>query len=375
MANQKKIGGILKTTALALALLFFIVIAALQIYEFARINNQEGRIVLGVNGTGNETFNSALKGKPIAMGNMIGVVSGGNFMIVDRNANTETTENFMLTDPIMHGKGNYCIVADYGTKRARLYEKGQMKQQIETTADIISVVTNANGFYAIATKEENYNAVITVYKKNGEAIYRYNIAKNTFVDMDISANNRELVIIEANLSGGKIGSNLVLVEFSSETAKKNYYVESTMYAAVHFNKNNTFVALGNEKVDLYGVDAVKQGEISFKGRKLLSADITTDDLITLAFAKSDLANDGSVVEVYDRTGEMKFGLDFKDNVNHVCVNGKYISVAHGDNVDILKRNGKIKKSFETTTAVKYAAPFSNGKSAIVFSGGNTSVMQ
>ena len=96
---------------------------------------------------------------------------------------------------------------------------------------------------------------------------------------------------------------------------------------------------------------------------------------SFAFAKSDMVNDGCVVEVYDRTGEMKFSLDFKDSVNHVCVNGKYISVAHGDNVDILKRNGKVKKSFETTTTVKYAAPFSNGKSAIVFSGGNTSVMQ
>ncbi len=375
MRNGARVKNIIRTMVLLGVLVFFVVVAALQIYEIAGINNQANRIVLGVNGTGDEGFQSALKAKPVVMGNLVGIVSGGNFTVVDKNANTQTTENFMLTDPVLHAKGNYSIVADYGGRRARLYEKGEVIREIETKGNIISVVTNAGGFFAIAQEAEGYNAAITVYRKNGEAIYRYSIAKNTFVDMDISSNNREMIIVEANLSSGTLGSNVVLVDFGSELAKKDYYVKSVLYVGVHFNKNGTFLALSGKKADLYSHECVKMGEISFNDRELIASDITTDDMTTFVFPNSEATKDGYVVEIYDRNGEMRASSEFSTKPSHICVNGKYVSVAHGDGVDILKNNGKIKKSWATPTAVKFAAPFANGKTAVVFSGGNTSIMK
>lgn len=376
MIDKRKMAENLKTALLILALLVFVIIAFFQIYGMNDINDEGERIVLGVNGTGNETFGTALKGHPVPMGDLIGIVSGGNFTVVDKNADTKTTENFMLSDPVLSSKGNYCVAADFGGNTARLYEKGQVKAEVTTEGKIISVVTNANGFFAVATEETGYNAVIHVYRKSGEPIYRYRIADNTFIDMDISSNNRKLVVCEANLGAGTIGSNVVMVEFNSEAAESVFYVKGNLYVDVHFNKNGSFVCLGNEKIDLYRADCSLVGEIGYNGRTLVSSDISEDDMICLGF-EGAAASEGSVslMEIYDKNGKMRGTAMFEDDIEYICVNGSYAAVSHGDVLDIVKSNGKVKKSFETTSPVKYGAPFATGDAAVIFSGGNTTIVK
>lgn len=376
MQVRKRIAEILKTIVLLAALIFFIVIAVFQAYESFSINDTASRIVLGVNGTGSETFGSALKGHPAPMGELIAIVSDGNFTVIDSSAGSKTTENFMLSDPILHSKGNYCVVADYGSDDVRLYEKGEVITRVETEGKIISVVTNTNGFFAVATEETGYNAVITVYKKNGKAIYRYRIAENTFIDMDLSANNRKMIVVEANLSSGSIGSNVVVVDFNRKDAENVFFTQDVIYVNVHFNKNGSFVCVGSDRADVYRADCALLKTIDYKGRKLIGADVNNDDLLSFAFHGVNEGETGvSSLEIFDKKGNVRGSVSFENEIEHICVNGGYVAVSHGEKLDIVKANGKIKKSFGTTSPIKYAAPFSDGNAAVIFSGGNTTVVK
>ena len=363
-----------KSLLIAVAVIAIIVVIAIVVGLLPAKPTGE-RIVLGVN-TGDENFGSTLKGCPVPIGNLIGVVTGGNFIVVDDKGDVKTTENFVLTDPILHSKGNFTVAADFKGNTAKLYEKGDVKTTVTTEGKIISVVTNANGFFAVASKETGYDAVITVYRKNGEAIYRYRITDHTFIDMDISANNRKLVVVEANLKGGTVGSNVVLVEFNREDSESVFYAKGNVYVAVHFNKNGSFVCLGNEKTDLYRADGSKMGEILYNDRNLIASDITTDDMICLGFEAGPDDNAGSSnMEIYDTTGKMRGEISFDDTLEHISVNGNYAAVSHGDVVDIVKGDGKIKITFESTAPVKYGVPFESGKAVVVFSGGNTVILK
>lgn len=333
------------------------------------------RIILSADST-EESYGSTLKGSPVGIGNLVGVVSGGNFMISDDKGEIKTSENFVLTDPIIHSSGNYTIGADYKGNVAKLYEKGEVETTVNAEGKIISVVTNANGFFAIATKEAGYNAVITVYRKNGEAIYRYRITENTFVDMDISANNRKLVVTEAAMQGGIVGSNVVLAEFNRENAESVFYTKGNIYVAVHFNRNGSFVCLGNEQIDIFRADGTKSCEIEYGGRKLLASDIGTDDMIALGFeAGADEEAGVSSVEIYDKNGKQRGKIQLEDEIEHIGVNGRYAALSHGDKTDIVNGECKIKLTHESTSPVKYAMPFDNGKSVVVFSGGNTLILK
>lgn len=375
MAKRLKIRDSIKTTILVLLLLFFVVIAVCQMYETMDPDSDKDNIILGVNGNGSEGFGSALNGKSVPMGDYVGVVSGGNFAVIDAKGDVKTTENFILSDPILHSKGNYCVVADYNSNTARLYEKGNMVTQIDTTEKIIAVTTNQNGFFAVATEEVGYNAVINVYRKNGTAIYRYRITENTFIDMDISSNNRKLIVTEADMSTGQIGSRVVVVELNVENEQMDFYIPSELYINVHFNKNSSFVLLGSENVDLYRADTKKISSIPYKGRTLVCADITTDDMICLAFKNTGEGVGSYTVEIYDKNGKLRGERSFDEEITNLCVTGSCVAVSHGDVVDILKSDGKIKKTFTTTSPVKFATAFSGGNAAVVFSGGNTTIMK
>lgn len=374
--TMKKIRDIATTVLLGIVLLFFIGIAILQLWEDDGIKDTDDRIVLGVGTTTSAAYGSALKGQPAPMGDCVGIVSGGSFTVIDKNAQILTSENFMLSDPILHSKGKYCVVADFGGKKVRLYEKGQVVCEVDAIGEVISVVTNANGFFAVATEETGYNAVINVYHKNGEPIYRYRISGNVFVDMDISANNRKLIAVEAQMGEGVVGSKVVMTEFNRVDAEKEFYVESNMYVNVHFNKNGSFVCLGNTGVDFYRADGAKVGEISFEGRSLEHADIATDDFVALAFAGSDDGSLGaSTLEIYDKKGKLRGASVFAEKIQEICVNGSYVGVAHSDVLDIVKSNGKIKKTIKASSTVKNGIPFETGDAALVFAGGNTQVIK
>ena len=376
MVKNTKIKELIITVALAIALLFFVVIAIFQIYEEASITGEGERIVLGVSGASNSPLGSAMKGKPSAVGEHVAIVSGGNFTIVDKNANILTESNFMLSDPIMHTRGKYCVVGDYRGRTVRMYKEGEVISEIECDGRVVSLVTNANGFFAVATEETGYNAVITVYHKNGEAIYRYRISKNTFIDMDISANNRTLIVIEANVDLTTPGSNVVMAEFNREDGQSEFFVESNLYVNVHFNKNGSFVCLGSNGADFYRSDGAKAGSVSFAGRSLHHADITEDDIFCFAFEGSEDAPVGSsVLEIYDKNAPLRGKTAFTDKIEHISVNGGYVGVAHGKVFDVVKPNGKIKKSFEATSPIKSAIPFPGGGSALIFAGGNTTIMR
>lgn len=375
-AKIKRIRNIALTAVMCVALLFFVMIAIFQIYESVSINDDSESIVLGMNNTSDKAFGATMKGAPVPIGDYVGIVSGGNFTVVDRGANILSKANFMLSDPILHSKGKYCVAADYKGKTVRLYNEGEIECEIECDGRIISVVTNTNGFFAVATEETGYNAVINVYHKDGEPIYRYRISENTFIDMDISANNRKLIIVEANVKSGVYGSNVVLVEFNRVDAQSEFFVENNLYVGVHFNKNGSFVCLGNKSVDFYRSDCAKAGQVDFKNRTLKSADITTDDLVALAFDGAEGAPVGSsVLEIYDKNANMRGSIAFEDEIEHVSVNGGYIGAVHGDVLDIVKPNGKIKKSFEATAPIKFAIVFPSGNSALVFAGGNTTIVR
>lgn len=376
MGKKLKIRDVAITAVLGIALLFFVVIAIFQIYETKSINNDSERIVLGVNSTSSSEFGSSLKGSPAPVGDHVAIVSGGNFTVIDQGANVLTEGNFMLSDPIMHTKGKYCVVGDYKGKKVRLYKEGEVVSEISCDGKVISLVTNANGFFAVATEETGYNAVITVYHKNGEPIYRYRISQNTFIDMDISANNRKLIVIEANVKLTTPGSNVVLAEFNREDAQSEFFVESNLYVGVHFNKNGSFVCLGSQGADFYRSDGAKVGSVSFTGRSLNHADITTDNVVCFAFEGAEGAPVGSsVLEIYDKNAILRGSVTFEDEIEHISVNGAYVGVAHGELFDVVKTNGKIRKSFEASSPIKCAIPFANGASALIFAGGNTTIMR
>ena len=375
MAKRKKVVDIIKTVILLMALIFFVVIAVCQIYENMNEDNGDDRIVLGVNSANSETFGSALNGISVPVGDYVGIVSGGNFMVIDKEGDAKNTENFMLSDPILHSRGDYCIVADYNGKEAKLYEKGKVTATVETEEKIISVVTNRNGFFAIATEEVGYNAVVNVYRKNGTPIYRYRITENIFIDMDISNNNRKLIVTEANLDAAKAGSMVVEVALNVSDSQKAVYVPEEMYIGIHFNSNSSFVALGSHKTDLYRSDMKLSATIDYEGRTLITSDITTDDMICLAFRGSGEEANASVLEIYDKNGKKRGSVSFEEEIENISVTGSYVAVCHGDMVDIVKSNGTRVKTFSTTSPVKCATAFPKSDAAVIFSGGNTTIMK
>ncbi|MGM9552137.1 MAG: DUF5711 family protein [Clostridia bacterium] len=373
---KRKTLEIVKTLLLIAALAFFVIIATFQLYEMNEVKMESERIVLGVNSSTSDNFGQALKGQPVPIGKYMGLVSGGRFTVIDKNAREKNDEENLLSDPVLHAKGEFCIVADYGGTVAKLYENEKIETVVETEKKIISVATNSHGFFAIATEGVGYDAVITVYRKNGEAIYRYNIAKNDFVDMEISENNRRLIIVESNLSTGVVASNVVVAEFNRADAQNVFTEVSNLYVKVHCNKDGSFVCIGSERSDFYRADGKKYAKIEYGGKTLTGAEFNSDDILYLSFDGINENETGvSVVEIYDKKANLKGTCNFTDSVEYICANGAYCSVATGDEATIIKSNGKIKKTFSMTAPVKCAAAFADGETAVIFSGGNTTIVK
>ena len=372
MMERNKAASAIKTAISLFALAAFIGIAFLQFYEAGILGDGEDRVLINSNDDTEKNLSAYFAGRPAPMGESIGIISAGRFTVVKASGSTITEESGLLTDPIVRSKGNFAVVANYGGREAQLYEKGAAAVGVETEGTIVSVATNSNGFFAVASEQMGYETVINVYKKNGEAIYRYILSGKSFIDMDISENNRKLVILTANLDLGA-GSSVTLANFNQSEAEMTIDVSDQIYFAVHFNKNGSFICQGDMRVDLYRQNGEKYGAIDYSGRALTASDISEDDMICLAFSGS--VGEGAKAEVYNRDGKLRGEAEFNETVTYICVNGAYIAASHGSEIDIMTRNGKTKTKLTASGKVKYAAPFSDGKSAVVFSEGSTEILK
>lgn len=272
----------------------------------------------------------------------------------NRTGNLIYARNHGLAKPIVKTSKIRTLIYGVNDSQYRIEtaEKEVLSKKTDNNAAIISADISDCGVYAIATEADEDIALVTVYSKDGNEIFKYHSANNYVTGVTVSENGKKLCVVSLSTNKAEFISKLSL--FNLDDTNPFYETElkgEVVYSAEYSNSSDICVItdkryfnLDNDEIDeslTYNPEFLNKFEIS--------------DEYILLYNTADSNSQSGTVYLLSKTGDLKSKFAIEGNISDISANGGRI-YALGEKVIEYDFDGKIVKSSEINNgAVKISA--------------------
>lgn len=367
--NKQKIFNILKNAFLILIVICLFVIIYYQNRDrgLSKIFNNENSAISKENDASMEGY---LSGDICRVDDKVAFLTTTSYSVVDKDGESSDTE-IAISQPVINSEGNFVIYYSKDSKEATVCKKESEYYTLNVENRIIKSKVNRNGYALVVTEKDGYSSEILVFNKVGEPIFKWDLSKSEILDADINSDNNKIAVSVLETAENKMRGKVMLIDITDATVRENQYFESEVLYNVEFNRNGTFIAVGNEKLAYFNADGTLKWEHSYDGKTLLKADISNPDMMVLAFSAtgSGVKGNSTDIEVINRLGKAISEKTVDGLADDISVNNKRIAIAFGRTVKIYDQNLKEKDSAEAETGIKRLVFYDDDKNLFVL--GNT----
>ncbi len=322
---------------------------------------------------GGETYS---KSDARSVGDKVIFVTPSSLNVVNTKAEGDKT-SIAISNPVLHSQGKYSVIYEVEGKQASVYSNSKLSYSITTDEKIIKAKVNSNGYLILATEKDGYNCESSVYNQSGEAMFKWSISRDEFLDGIVNNNNNALLLSVASSKGDKLYGKLMFIDITDASVLKEHSVESQLFYDVNSFDNDTFAAFGNDSLMFFNSDGNIKWTYKYDGRKLLNADITNPDMMILVFSPKDSVLEGSSsqVVVINRLGKVTGNKTYDDRIEDIAVNDEAVAIAIGKSIVITDNMLKEVKTIKSETAVRKIALFSDNEHVFVIGNSESKILK
>ncbi len=367
--NKQKILSILKNAASILIVICLFVIIYYQNRDrgLSKLFSNQNSAISNENNASMEGYSS---GDICRVDDKIAFLTTNSYSVIEKDGKSEDTE-IAISQPVINSEGDFVIYYSKDAKEATVCKKESEYYSIKAENRIIKSKINHNGYAIVVTEKEGYSGEILVYNKVGEAIFKWDLSKSEFLDADLNSDNNKIVVSVVETAENKMRGKVMLIDITDASVEENQYFESEVFYNVEFNRNGTFIAIGNAKLAYFNADGTLKWKHSYEGKTLLKADISNPDMMVLAFSAigSGVKGNSTDVQIINRLGKVTAEKTVDGHADDISVNNKRIAVAFGKTINVYDKNLKEKDTAEAETGIKRIVFYDDDKHLFVL--GNT----
>jgi hypothetical protein len=231
----------------------------------------------------------------------LAVVSPDSLYIYSMSGQTEMSETFNMTDPQIKASDRYILVYDTSDTNPvfSLFNTFSMLYTERLTRQINAASVANNGYFAIATRTEEYKGAVFVYNSNFQLVNRIYKDKH-IMDVKMRPDGGEVLVLSSYDSGGEWCAEIMTVAPGSDSASTTINIVGSMPVKACYSRNGGFAVLLDNCVIFYDAEGFEVN------RYLFGSDIPvtygmTADFTMLAFNKTVLGNE-KIVRFWDSSG-------------------------------------------------------------------------
>lgn len=303
------------------------------------------------------------------LGKKTALVTTNTLMLTDESGSSKALD-ISIPTPQTDNAGSYILICDRNGRSFYLYDETKEIYSLKTESPIIKGSVNQNGYAAVACEITGGDTEILVYNPKGEAIYSWNLSSGEFVNMDLCADNTRLAVSSVSDTQDELRGEITVVRLDRTEKAASGFETDEIYFNISINRDYTVAALGSRQLDFYNSDGSKRWSLSYDGRTLLGADISSADMMILCCqsASSGLIGNSTDIEVVNRMGKITATANLDGLCEGLSKNGKRFAVSAGKRVYIYDEKCTVERELLSDFAVKGLALYKSGKSAFVLSG-------
>lgn len=247
-------------------------------------------------------------------------------------ANTSTVQT-AVSNPVISTAGDYLLVSDKGSKKAKLYKNEKEIAVFELEGSIICASVCEAGLCVFVTKGELHKCSVVVLNMSGEEIFKWNSGGLSVLAADISHNGEEICVSTLNTDDGVLKSNIIMFNTGKDKPFTNDVYEGLIFASCEYESNYVYV-IGDSVTHIYNSYGKLLGTIDYSERKLLTYDCYKNNLV-LVFSNSTYLKGGCLIENYDTSGKMLGRYELGGDIKYIDVYGSSIAVNSGNAISVL----------------------------------------
>lgn len=272
----------------------------------------------------------------------------------NRTGNLIYSRSHGLAEPIIKTSEIRTLIFGVNDSRYRIEtaEKEVLSKKTEDNAAIITADISDCGVYALVTEADEDIALVTVFDKNGNEIYKYHSANNYVTGVTVSEDGDKLCVVLLSTKQAEFVSKICVFDlddteplFEKEiTNEVVYTVEYTDSSNICVITDKQYFNLKNDKITntlTYNPEFLNKFEI-------------TDDYILL-YNSADSNSQAGNVYVLSKRGKVKAEFSVEGSISDISVcDGKVYTL--GEKVKEYNFDGELVKSSKINNgAIKLSA--------------------
>lgn len=275
----------------------------------------------------------------------------------------EWREQKSFGNTIVKTAGKYLLVCDELLKTLYLYNGNNMLWEKAVEGEIITASVNEKGFAGIIYKGSKSKMVVEVFDTKGiNKVNRY-YSSNYAVDVQISPDNKNIVIGEMDVNGLKVSTGVGFVPVGTELYS-SFFEEGSVFASMNYIGKELILVLDDKILNIQP-DGSKKIIRQFLPGQVTSVDGGNNRYIVLVEKTNKFLNAANKIEIIDTKGKEIGTCEVSGRVIDVDSDKDVISVNLGDRVTFLNSSGKEISRFNPKKEVRQVKLFQDGNHAAV----------
>lgn len=314
-------------------------------------SDSESLISIGLDGNENQYI--------CAYNKYIAILSKNILKNYNKNGKVESENSIHISNPIFESAGRFLCIAEKDGEEIYLMNETKVEWKKEVDGKIVSVSVNKNGYVAvIVTPQTTYKSVIICISPEGNELFTTFLSKTIAIDTTISNNNKYLAIVETDISGTLIKSNIKII--SIEKAKKQteeaiiYTYEEepgSILSSIQYKDNENLICMFNDKIIcINNFQSQELEEIDAK--EVQFVDINVENSYIIANEKSSILNQNTEIIIKNLSNQKQSVYTVENQVEAIKTAYKKIVAISRNELYFINNTGSLIKKYTTTKKIK-----------------------
>ncbi len=236
----------------------------------------------------------------------ISLLGNTSFEIINKNGKVLKSEKHSFSNPCLKIRGLRAIIYDRGGKNFKIESTSDTLFEGTSNKNIISCALSEIGTFALAEQSSSHLAEMGVYSKGGKEKYRYYFSDYYISDIALNSFGTEGAACGIAGAEGNINSNIYVLNFNSETPRKQFLLTDNMITKIEYMQNGNILAIGDKYLAFLHVNSGIVERLPYENKLLKFYDINKDEGVCCCLSSSvNETNDDEII-MLDATGKELF---------------------------------------------------------------------
>ena len=376
-AKSKKINAkkIILSIAISILVIAIIIIVALYITnnEFRNwIDVEIFRKEISQDGVTTIELDEGETSNIYAFNKYIGILSKNKFALYDSSGKEETNLEVQITNPLFDSANRFLVIGESNGQKVYVIEDKEVAWESEVEGNISKVYVNKNGYVAVIMTDMSYKSGVQVFDPEGNSLFISFLSSTIAVDVSISNDNKYLAIVEVDISGTIIQSNIRIISIEtartdpSNSVENNYKSEQNkLIVNIDYQDKDRIVCMYTDTINIIenGQEAVI---FDNKDKKITAQSIDLENYFTTVQEESSgIFTANSVVNIINVESKNTQNYTVETSVKEIYTKGNMIALNLGTEVEFINTGGWLVKRYIANQEVSNVT-ISNNIAGIIY---------